>query len=267
MILLYERSNYTADISYLTNVFIYEYDMSKCNINVLRTSGIMDQETYDYLYAAPKMVRQKYVGNMCKDPTIEKARKEGVIEARRIFFEANNIQDRDVLSIKNDAIFIINRQIQYTEFNLIKFVKKNVYTSFYQLNGMEFYYYYSNATKEEYLDVKGISDAKLKLHEEHFTQILKDVFYSIQINGPEVSMRMLKDIYIEYINLQLPIECYRKFDASSVFHFKFISTMATGYETESAIEDMKPALDISNNLKILMELQRILVSIYFTKYK
>lgn len=263
--MLYEKSSYTADISYLTNVFIYEYDISKCNINVLRTKGIMNQETYDFLYAAPRMIRQKYVGNMCKDPAIEKARKEGVIEARRMFFEANGIQDRDVLSIKNDAIFIINRQIQYTEFGLIKFVKKNVYTSFYQMVGMEFYYYYSNATKEEYLDVKGISNKKLELHEPHFTQILKDVFYSIQINGPEVSMRMLKDIYTEYIGLKLPIECYRRFDASSMFHFKFVSVMGTGYEIESVTEDMKPMLDISNNLKILMELQRILVSIYFTK--
>ena len=33
--MLYNEINYTSDISYLNNVFIYEYDISKANINVL----------------------------------------------------------------------------------------------------------------------------------------------------------------------------------------------------------------------------------------
>ena len=62
-----------------------------------------------------------------------------------------------ILSIKNDAVFIINKKLINIEFGLIKFVEKNIYTSFYKINGIEYYYYYSNFTKEEYLDIKGIS--------------------------------------------------------------------------------------------------------------
>jgi hypothetical protein len=262
---LYDKSNYTADISYLTNVFIYEYDISKCNINVLHTAGVIDQETYDFLYGSPRMVRQKYVGNLCKDKSIYNTLHDGIIEAKRQFFEANALQDRDILSIKNDAVFVLNKRANNTKFGLIEFIKKNVYTSFYRLNGMEFYYYYSNATKEEYLDVKGISDTKLELHEQYFTLILKDLFYSIQINGPDITMRMLKDVYAEYVTLVLPVGYYRNFNAGSMFHSKFSSNMGTGYEFESVTEDRKKDIDISNNLKILMEIQQILVSMYFNR--
>ena len=219
--MLFDKVNYTADISYLTNVFIYEYDISKANINILYTKNIISKDIYDYLYNAERMTRQVYIGKLCKDISINNTLKAGIIEAKKMLFEANNIQDRDILSIKNDAVFIINKKLANTEFGLIKFIKKNVYTSFYKINGIEYYYYYSNFTKEEYLDIKGISDEKIKLHEKYFLQIIKDLFYSIQINGPEISIRMLKDIYNEYISLNMPVEYYRTFDIVSMFHMKF----------------------------------------------
>lgn len=264
--MLYDKVNYTADISYLTNVFIYEYDISKCNINILFIKNVIDKKTYDYLYEAPRMVRQVYVGKLCKDKNVSNVLSFGIIEAKKMFFETNNIQDRDVLSIKNDAVFIIGRKVQYTEFGLIKFVAKNIYTSFYKLYNMELYYYYSNATKEEYLDVKGISDENLKYHEEYFLQIIKDLFYSIQVNGPEISIRMLKDIYNEYISLQLPVECYRQFNTQSEYHFKF-KCGTTGYGIVNATDMHKQMLDITFNLSIIMELQRIILSLYFNKYR
>ena len=263
--MLFDKVNYTADISYLTNVFIYEYDISKANINILYTKNVISKEIYDYLYNAERMTRQVYVGKLCKDVSISNILKAGIIEAKKMLFEANNIQDRDILSIKNDAVFIINKKLANTEFGLIKFMKKNVYTSFYKINGIEYYYYYSNFTKEEYLDIKGISDEKIKLHENYFLQILKDLFYSIQINGPEISIRMLKDIYNEYISLNMPVECYRTFDIVSMFHAKFFICNNTGYNIDSVVESQKNMLDITNNLKILIDIQKILMSMYFNK--
>ena len=135
--MLFDKVNYTADISYLTNVFIYEYDISKANINILYTKNVISKEIYDYLYNAERMTRQVYVGKLCKDVSISNILKAGIIEAKKMLFEANNIQDRDILSIKNDAVFIINKKLANTEFGLIKFMKKNVYTSFYKINGIE----------------------------------------------------------------------------------------------------------------------------------
>lgn len=264
--MLYDKINYTAGISYLTNNFIYEYDIAKCNINILLTKGVIDKSTYDYLYNSERMVRQVYVGKLISNnPEINDILKSGIIEAKKMLFEANNINDREVLSIKNDAVFIINRQLQFTKFGLIEFVPKRIYTSYYKLTNMEYYYYYNAITKEEYIDIKGISDKKLRLHEEYFLQLLKDIFYSIQVNGPEISMRMLKDAYMEYITMQLPVGYYRMFNVESNYHFKFISAMRTGYNIENILESQKNMLDISHNAHILTEMQKILVSIYFNK--
>ena len=79
--MLYEKTNYTADISYLTNVFITEYDISKCNINVLYKYKAIDEQTYQYLYQAERMVRQVYVGKLQRESKeIVQILKDGIIE-------------------------------------------------------------------------------------------------------------------------------------------------------------------------------------------
>ena len=264
--MLWDKVNYTADISYLTNVFITEYDISKCNINVLYTKGIIDKATYDYLYNSERMVRQTFVGKLQKDnQEVVRALKSGIIEAKKMFFEANGIDDRDILSIKNDAVFLINKKPTITKFGLIEFMPKGVYTSFFKFRGIEVYYYFNNMNKMEYVDVKGISEENLAKHEGSFLQLLKDVFYSIQINGPEITLRMIKDFYLEYVSRKLPVTFYRKFDTSSNYHYIHNTIINTGFEAEYVTEDAKNMLDITYNLGILMQLQRYVISMYFNK--
>ena len=57
------------------------------------------------------MTRQVYVGKLQRDKAIVDILKAGIIEAKKILFEANDIKDYEVLSIKNDAVFIINRNL------------------------------------------------------------------------------------------------------------------------------------------------------------
>lgn len=263
---LWAESNYTSGISYINNTFIYELDIQKANINVLYSLGVIDKQIYDYLYNSERQVRQVYVGKLQKDKAVSDALKWGIREARKNLFEANNIQDYEVLSIKNDAIFLIDRIPEVRDFGLIHFIPKNKYTGFYQLMNLEMYYFYSNITKEEWLHIKGISDKNLELHDKYFLQFLKDLFYTIQSNGAEIAMRMLKDFYIQYISLSLPVEYYRRFDVTSDYHFKFRTPIGTGFGMDNATEEQKQYLDISNNLRILLELQKKLVQMYFNKH-
>ena len=262
MNLLCDRENYTAEISYLNNVFITEYDISKANISILRSMNIIDQETYEWLYKAERMKRQIYVGNLQKDQEIAHKLTQGFRAARRLLFQANNILDREVLSIKKDAIFIINRKLQNTKFGLIDFVPKNIYTGFYRLNNLEIYYYYNKITQEERIDVKGINDERLKLHEEFFLQLLKDIFYTLQVNGPEVALRMLKDYYMSYITRQLPMEHYRRFGGDNSYYVN-----NAGLILDTTNPAFKDIVDINYNAIVLMELQKIIIDIYFTKHR
>ena len=264
---LWKNMNYTSGISYLNNVFIYELDISKANINVLRMKNMIDQETYDYLYNAERMVRQVYVGKLQKDKAFSDALKAGILEAKKLLFEANDIKDYEVLSIKNDAVFLINRIPAVRDFDLIHFVPKNKYTGFYKVRNFEFYYYYSNLDKEEYLHVKGLSDEVLKSHDKFMYQFFKDLFYTIQCNGVEIALRLLKGFYLQYINLRLPIEYYKRFDIQNDFHFKVNTNMGTGFAVDYTDEEkFKPMLDISANLNLLIEMQKILTNMYFAKY-
>ena len=168
MIILYYNINYTSGISYLDNTFIYEYDISKANINVLYSKKAIDKDTYDYLYNANRDTRQVYIGKLQKEnKEIATILKEGIIEAKKWLFETNNINDYEVLSIKNDAVFIINRVLNYTQFGLIEFKCKNKYTSFYKLNNLEAYYLFDSFSKNEELEIKGISDNVLLFHKNY----------------------------------------------------------------------------------------------------
>ena len=103
--MLWENINYLAEISYLPNTLIYEYDISKANINVLYSKGVIDKKTYDYLYNAERMTRQVYVGKLQRDKAIVDILKAGIIEAKKILFEANDI--KDMLISHSDNIKIV----------------------------------------------------------------------------------------------------------------------------------------------------------------
>lgn len=260
---LWEMSNFTANISYLVNTYIYELDIQKSNINVLFLKGVIDQETYDKLYDAPRMVRQCYIGNLQKDIRVVKALQEGVKEARKALIETNAIQPHEVLSIKNDAIFLIGRLPQTTEFGMIKFIAKNKYTGFYKLKHLECYYLYDSMTREEKLDIKGISDQNLALHKNGFYDFLCDLFNIMQCHGPEIAMRLLKDYYNLYIRRMLEIDYYREFNAGSQFKYRIHTSIGTGFMIEDSSDTQKSLLDISYNLQILQELSKILSHAYF----
>jgi hypothetical protein len=263
---LWERINYIADISYLTNVFITEYDISKANINVLYSHGAISKDIYDWLYSSKKIVREKYIGMLQRsDESYTKILQSGIIDAKRRLFEANGILDREVLAIKNDAVFMINRELQYTKFNLIEFKRKETYTSFYKINNLEIYYFYNPIDKSENIEVKGISDNKIDLHRGYFLQILMDIFCITQMDGPIEAIKMIKDIYQLYIRKEFPIEVYRSFNGDSMYHFNVFSRLNTGYTSDNASDDMKFIIDGSINLNILREINKILYHMYFNQ--
>lgn len=260
--MIYEETNYSAGINYLTNTFIREYDISKANINVLYSKGLIDKDTYDYLYNAERMVRQVYIGKLRKtDEKYTRALVDGIRESRQMLFESNNIQDYEVLCIKNDAVYVIGRELTNTEFGLIKFANKNTYTSFMTFMNMELYYYFNSMTNEERIDIKGISDERVKLHEGYFLQFLKDVFYLIQVSNITNAIDMVKDYYMDYITFKLPVWHYRKFSVDSNFHYKSSPFMNTGFDAITVDEHNKTNLDITYNLEIIKNIQKILISI------
>jgi predicted SnoaL-like aldol condensation-catalyzing enzyme len=247
--MLYNEKNYTMNLGYLFNHYIREYDISKANINVLLAKGVINQNLYTKLYYADRMERQVYIGKMIKNnPNIQEVLNAGIIEYKQKFFETNGITDSDIISIKNDAVFILNKMPQILNFDNVTFVHKNTYTSFMKINELEFYY--GADMNNEVIDIKGIKDADLEIYHFEFLNIIIDFFRYIQKSGPEITLQYITSVINDYVNLKLPINVYRRFRSSNDF---VINGFTDDYGIMS-IEDNeynRNAIDISYNLNIL----------------
>lgn len=252
------KVNYTKNIPYVLNNHIYEYDISKANINILYYYGEIDEKEYSRLCTVDRMVRQKEIGIMeLNDRWIYDVIKNGVLEMRKNLIIQNNILDDNILSCKNDAIFIIGQQPQITKFENIEFKLKNVYTSFFNLNRLEFYYFRDQINNKEKLDVKGISDKKLKLHEPFMLDFFKAVFETIDYDIQEAIM-MIRSFYNQLITNNLELGYYRNFDSESLFRIILDGSI---YDLEDTNPNNIPYINKDCNLNILRELWGILSGI------
>ena len=260
---LYENKNYLIEMPYIVSTPIYEYDISKANINVLYNKGVLSFEEYNRLKNMSRMSRQISIGLMEKEnPDIITVLANGIIEFKKRFFEANNIQDNEVLSIKNDAVFVMGRLMNITKFENIEFALKNSYSLYMKIFNIEIYYRSDQINGCDIIDIKGINDKSLELHQNGMLILLSDVFEKIDCGNLVDAINVFNDYYNQYINRVLPIEYYRTFDSNSSY---LVNMMGTLYMVPY-VKDIN-MLDISYNLNFLRELYGYLSYMYFSANK
>lgn len=260
----YSRKYYTMDIPYLINNYIYEYDISKANLNILFYKGIINQNMYNEIIKFGRGHREIYFGNLIKqDPSIGEILSEGISEMRQRFIESNNFTDNEILSIKNDAIFVIGRVPNYTRFGNIEFVRKNVYSSYFNINKLEIYYFFNSLDNTETIDIKGIDDIKLELHRDYMISLLCDVFNSMEIGSANEILSVIHSYYDKYVKKQLPIGYYRELNSYSLFRLSFGNgnTFLSEVPPDMSNPEYIRSLNIMNNLNILRELHAIACNI------
>jgi hypothetical protein len=209
---LYQRHNYlNKDIEYIISNEIIEYDIQSAGFNIMKKFKLLDDHKIKYLESLGKKQRQIQIGlYQRQDRSLVKALNEKFVEVRKWFFENNNIKDENVLSIKKDAIMMTRRCFE-TQWDNITFAEKNIYTSYYYLNKYEFYY------NKNGIDVKGISDDLLKLHEEYMLDFLYNFFTMNEISNRKKVIELLKDFSYYYKKKQLDIGYYRELNSQSLF--------------------------------------------------
>ena len=261
---LFKKHNYVMNVDYIVSSLITEYDISKGNISILRYMNLIDEGLYWELYNAPKQERVVRVGLMMREnKELNKAVNDGFIEAKRLLFDANRIQDQEVQAIRNDAVYIINRKLDYTNFGPIQFMEKNVYNEYFKIAKKEYYYFFDPITQFERLDVKGINDAVLPLHEKYMLEFIKTIMWSVQNEPIEEAIGMIQAFDEKYKNFELESGFYRRFDSESKFQTRRMSKYNTFKLDYLLNENEKIYLDISYNHQIIEGLYRICSSIYF----
>lgn len=269
---LWNKKYYTTPFKYVTSSFIREYDISKADINVFFSKGIINIDQYRYLSRIPSEARNIQMGLLQREnKEYIKILKDGITEARRLFFEANDIQDWEVLSIKNDAIFLIEKLAKRTSFGNILFRNKNTYTSFYALPrrlNKEFYYYLNTAIGEESLTVKGIGDEAFSLHNGYMNEFLMVLFDSIERYPIDDAIDLIQKFYNNYITGQLELGYYRRYDQRSGYDMNIRTpVLQSGYNVAHITDEYRDMIDISYNAAMIREFYKIVSNMYFTQKK
>ena len=260
---IYDRINYTTRLPYIVNSFIREYDLSKANISSLLYERRISDNEYREFYNMDKIYREIKIGMMIKnDLSIYKSIRNGIQHAKKLLIEANSIGENEIVSIKNDAIFVYGRELHNTNFPPFIFKEKNVYTIFMKLCNLEIYYGDCNnidGTVSTNIDIKGISDNKIKLHQNGMLDIICDVCYMVPRERPSVILNHLTLLYNKFIHKQLPINYYRSFDSNSDFS---IDIPYRVMRIDTLSEEYKGIVNIERNNSIFRDLIFIISDIY-----
>lgn len=254
-----KRKTYRLDIPFLINTHIYEYDIAKANLNILYAKGVVNDEQYREIMNYGRGQREIYFGNLSKNKEIAQILADGLVEYRELFIKVNQIKNSEILSVKNDAFFIM-KKAPITKFNNIEFKLKNTYTSYFFISKLEIYYLLDLINNREVIDVKGINDDKLLYHQDYFILFLCSVFEAIQTSNIENCIKIVQQFYTKYINKELPYGYYREFNSDSGFRISFPNGMQ--WMSNSLDDKLFEFVNIGYNLNIIREIYSILNILY-----
>lgn len=212
---LYKKTSYLRPGLMVFNR-ITEYDIRSANISSLRNAKKIRKATAEGIQALSGKDRKVIVGKMEKlDPELKKTIAAQITKAKREFFMGNGIQDDDVLSIKNDAIFIIGRKLRNTVFGEMEFRPKNVYAGYLYIEKLEIYYDKEHGS----VTIKGINDDILD-HPDHrkgMLSFLTSVMSYLEMDRRDALRRYLIEFSEDYKAKRLPKEYYREMNRSNIY--------------------------------------------------
>ena len=211
---LWQKTNYTdRTIDYLKNVTITEYDISSAGMNILYDLGAISTDKYLALRSMPKRERVVTIGMLLKDKKMNETITYGFEQARKVFIKKNNLEDGSILSIKQDAFYLINKDsgIDGRVSDHIEFQKRVTYNSFIQINRKEHYLQFDRLSSS--LEVKGYREVVKEKQKDYLFKFLKDILIMdlLGTSKRELFIELLK-FKDQFITYQLEAPYYRELD-------------------------------------------------------
>lgn len=242
------------------NASIDEWDIRAANVSISREYNLLPAKILEKIENEHKYKRERSVGMlMLKDKDFAKALESKFDEVMQIFILQNQLEvDWDILSIRKDAAFVINRDIKYPFVGKnIEFRKKNHYLHHIYLkpkHGKDLDIYVNN----DIIDVKGINDDLLPLHEEGIIDLIKLICKCHYSKNPKAEINELfSDLVCAYKKRELPYDYYREFNPNSKFKMDMFGNevLVDGIDSD----DMLELVDISYNYEsVILPLIRML---------
>jgi len=225
------------DIKYIKNAEITEWDIHSAGLSVLKFKKLLPEKELEKLSNMEKHERTVREGYLQKEnKNLSKEIIDTLSDIRKAFVTLNNIPANAILSIKKDALFLINLVPTITTIeNYFVFRNKGTYTSYLNLNNNEFYY--SSRTNE--LISKGFEKEALAKQEEYLIKDIKSFLRSGEKVKEDILFSMFKSYREKYLERKLPIETYRELTTG---YFRI-----NNYYFENADITMLNDIDITQN--------------------
>lgn len=257
--------NYINDgLPLLLNSQIIEYDIQSGNTSIMRRYGLLPATQLDEIDRMPKKERNITVGLLQKgNKGLAKALEEGFNKTVLDFLEANGLDiDVDVLAIRKDAVFVINRPVTKTRMDdHVLFRQKGVYHAVLQIGPkLEFYFPQNGPTEvKNFIQAeKDENNALEKLRPGMISFLEEFVTLAEGSNMDRLKIyQWLTEFCTYYKERDLDPEYYREFTREASFRVRYgDEDMFYDYIEPSMIDD----LDIYFNYKnIIVPLMSILI--------
>lgn len=202
-----------TNIPFIHHELIEEWDIRSANTSLMKYYNLANPKLISKFEKMDKRDREVSVGLLIKkNREFATALEKSFTDIIEEFIASNAIDpDDDIVSIKKDAVFVKNKTIKCNEFGngSVRFIKKNSYTGCLLIPNYEFYY------SKDTIDVKGISDEVLSLHEDGILAFISTLMQESS-NWNELN-QFMKEYSYAYKTRELPFNSYREFTSASKF--------------------------------------------------
>lgn len=190
--------------------------MREAGWNLILYYSLLPDSEVDRLRTMTKRSRTIEIGKLRgKDKILSAELSNAFMLMRKKLFKENGLVDADIISIKKDAICVMDKKCNHTKFGNVEFVAKHKYTSFHKFGNIEMYY---NGNDNK-LDIKGISDNLLGTHKDYMINILCHIFSLLEDGDKKKLISFLKELIYLYKNRKLDMGYYRELNQTSTFTF------------------------------------------------
>lgn len=251
MMSVLEKDNWTDDVDLVLSDIV-EYDMRRAGLNIIRQEKLLPEEQIQNLGTMEKLESDIAIGKMyLKDKQFKELHMNGFKKYRLKFGELNNLDDRDILSVKKDAIFV-RRYCNVTQVaDYIEFREKNHYEAFLKIQRLEIYW------SPTQMDVKGISDELVELHRPYLLKSISKFIRLLSQYDFKKATKFIVSLMNDYKLRNLPVGYYREFNTDSKYVYGINGRVML---VPDIGESFKREVDISYNyLNVLVPLLQLIM--------
>lgn len=204
---------FNPNIQYLFGEDIREYDIRDAGFSLIKEFKLLPSKTIDELSRINKGIeRHIVIGKIQRDdPSFSDRLSKAFRDVRYAFINTNHIPDDKIISVKKDALFVID-EVERTKFGQVEFVVKNRYSSymrFTNIQNLEIYY------SKEKTDYKQINDHCIARHKIYTAEFLNKFISMMEWKDSRVR-RFIMTHLMKYKSMHLEEEYYLEFNNKSL---------------------------------------------------